>query len=191
MHATVDGRNPAPPGILSILGKTTYQELPVFFHQQYLLKMQNLRFFSGTKLSNTKRSLQTGPGFCCIHHHQQQKQQQDINTNTIKVHVPKVYLVGGWKNPSEKYARQIGSFTHVGVKIKHIWKHHLGIVPTDLMMFNTSTPETVRLSPEGKLDDMPPPNSDAGNHAGATQDSPDDTCSSMDALCHPKIYQEA
>ena len=59
------------------------------------------------------------------------------------------------------------------------------------MMFNTSTPETVRRSPEGKLDDMPPPNSDAGNHAGATQDSPDETCSFMDALCHPKIYQKA
>ena len=27
-------------------------------------------------------------------------------------------LVGGWTNPSEKYARQIGSFPRVGVKRK-------------------------------------------------------------------------
>ena len=33
----------------------------------------------------------------------------------------KLQLVGGWTNPSEKYARQIGSFPQVGVKIKHIW----------------------------------------------------------------------
>ncbi len=34
-------------------------------------------------------------------------------------------LVGGWTNPSEKYARQIGSSPQVGVKIKNPWKHHL------------------------------------------------------------------
>ena len=33
-------------------------------------------------------------------------------------------LVGGF-NPPQKYARQIGSFPQVGVKIKHIWNHHL------------------------------------------------------------------
>ena len=33
-------------------------------------------------------------------------------------------LVGGF-NPCEKYARQIGSFPQVGVKIKNIWNHHL------------------------------------------------------------------
>ena len=33
-------------------------------------------------------------------------------------------LVGGL-NPFEKYARQIGSFPHVGVKIKNVWNHHL------------------------------------------------------------------
>ncbi len=27
-------------------------------------------------------------------------------------------------NPSEKYARQIGSFPQIGMKIKHIWNHH-------------------------------------------------------------------
>ena len=32
----------------------------------------------------------------------------------------KQYLVAGWTNPSEKYARQIGSFPQVVVKIKHI-----------------------------------------------------------------------
>ena len=34
------------------------------------------------------------------------------------------HLVGGWTNPSEKYARQIGSFPQVGVKIKNVWNHH-------------------------------------------------------------------
>ena len=33
-------------------------------------------------------------------------------------------LVGGF-NPFEQYARQIGSFLQVGVKIKDIWNHHL------------------------------------------------------------------
>ena len=36
-------------------------------------------------------------------------------------------LVGGF-NPFEKYARQIGSFPQVGVKIKNIWNHHLALV---------------------------------------------------------------
>ena len=31
------------------------------------------------------------------------------------------YLVGGWTNPSEKYARQIGNLPQVGVNIKNIW----------------------------------------------------------------------
>ena len=35
------------------------------------------------------------------------------------------FLVGGWTNPSEKSARQIGSFPQVEVKIKDIWNHHL------------------------------------------------------------------
>ena len=37
------------------------------------------------------------------------------------------YIVGGF-NPFEKYARQIGSFPQVGVKIKNIWNHHRAIV---------------------------------------------------------------
>ena len=36
-------------------------------------------------------------------------------------------LVGGWTNPSEKKARQIGSFSQVRVKIKNISNHYLGI----------------------------------------------------------------
>ena len=36
------------------------------------------------------------------------------------------FLVGGWTNPFEKYARQIGSSSpRFGVKIKNIWNHHL------------------------------------------------------------------
>ena len=35
------------------------------------------------------------------------------------------YLVGGWTNPSEKYARQIGNLPQIGVKIKSIWNHHV------------------------------------------------------------------
>ena len=38
---------------------------------------------------------------------------------------PSNILVGGWTNPFEKYARQIGSSPQVGVKIKNIWNHHL------------------------------------------------------------------
>ena len=34
-------------------------------------------------------------------------------------------LVGGWTNPFEKYARQIGSSPQVIVKNKNIWNHHL------------------------------------------------------------------
>ena len=41
-------------------------------------------------------------------------------------------LVGGF-NPFEKYARQIGSFPQVGLKIKNIWNHHP-------ILFNKTTP---------------------------------------------------
>ena len=34
-------------------------------------------------------------------------------------------LVGGWINPFEKYARQIGWFLQIGVNIKNIWNHNL------------------------------------------------------------------
>ena len=34
--------------------------------------------------------------------------------------------LGGGFNPFEKYARQIGSFPQIGMKIKNIWNHHLG-----------------------------------------------------------------
>ena len=38
--------------------------------------------------------------------------------------VEHAFLVGGF-NPSEKYARQIGSFLQIGMNIKNIWNHHL------------------------------------------------------------------
>ena len=41
------------------------------------------------------------------------------------LHPKQTKLVGGWTNPFEKYARQIGSFPLVGVKMKkNIWTHH-------------------------------------------------------------------
>ena len=36
-------------------------------------------------------------------------------------------LVGGWTNPFEKYARQIGHLPQIGMKIKNIWNHHLAL----------------------------------------------------------------
>ena len=32
-------------------------------------------------------------------------------------------LGGGWTNPFETYARQIGSFPQVGLEIKDVWNH--------------------------------------------------------------------
>ena len=43
----------------------------------------------------------------------------------VKIMKPST-LVGGWTNPSEKYARQIGNLPLIGVKIKNLWNHHLG-----------------------------------------------------------------
>ena len=45
----------------------------------------------------------------------------------ITVFSERPFLAGGWTNPSEKYARQIGSFPQVGVKINNIWNHHLDL----------------------------------------------------------------
>ena len=42
----------------------------------------------------------------------------------------RIFLAGGWTNPSEKYARQIGSFPQVGMKIENIWNHHLNSNPS-------------------------------------------------------------
>ena len=47
------------------------------------------------------------------------KRQMDKHKNWIM----KPQLVGGF-NPFEKYARQIGSFPQVGVKIKNVGNHH-------------------------------------------------------------------
>ena len=38
-------------------------------------------------------------------------------------------IVGGF-NPSEKYARQIGSFPQIGMKIKNVWNHHPVLICT-------------------------------------------------------------
>jgi len=41
---TVDGRNPAPPGmykILQIMGHLSYQLVQDFFHQQYQIQLEN------------------------------------------------------------------------------------------------------------------------------------------------------
>ena len=51
------------------------------------------------------------------------------------------FLVGGF-NPSEKYARQIGSFPQVGMKIKNIWNHHLV-----LLLGSLGPPVTWRIIP--------------------------------------------
>ena len=56
----------------------------------------------------------------------------------IPVSPPNKELVGGWTNPLEKYARQIGSFPEVGMKIKNIWNHQLGTH----CLFNSSLPKT-------------------------------------------------
>ena len=49
-----------------------------------------------------------------------------------------VYLVGGF-NPSEKYARQIGSFPQVGAKIKNVWNHHPAMISNDSPSCNNKT----------------------------------------------------
>ena len=51
------------------------------------------------------------------------------------------YLVGVWTNPTEKYARQIGSFPQVGLNIKNIWNHHLDTL--QFQNFNVSESEPV------------------------------------------------
>ena len=49
-------------------------------------------------------------------------QGRDMPNKDTPVSVNHADLVGGF-NPFEKYARQIGSFPQVGVKIKNIWNH--------------------------------------------------------------------
>ena len=43
---------------------------------------------------------------------------------------PKKKLVGGWTNPFEKYARQIGSFPQVGANIKEYLKPPPSLIVT-------------------------------------------------------------
>ena len=51
----------------------------------------------------------------------------------------KGYLVGDF-NPFEKYARQIGSFLQVGVKIKNLWNHHPDMQQASLQSVELSPP---------------------------------------------------
>ena len=45
--------------------------------------------------------------------------------------LPSQIISGWWLNrPSEKYARQIGSFPQIGMKIKNIWNHQPDMGPT-------------------------------------------------------------
>ena len=54
-----------------------------------------------------------------------ESRSKDFWTNDKTHHPTKQLLVGGWTNPIEKYARQIGSFSQVGVKMKNHWNHYL------------------------------------------------------------------
>ena len=56
------------------------------------------------------------------------------------IYRPIHFLVGGWTNPSEKNARQIGSFPQVGVKIKHIWNQHPVLVDAYVVHVGKYTP---------------------------------------------------
>ena len=55
---------------------------------------------------------------------------KDVRIIAVPLH--SYYLGGGWTNPSEKYARQFGSFPQVGVKIRNIWNHHLVMIDSIL-----------------------------------------------------------
>jgi len=71
--------------------------------------------------------------------------------------IKKRYLVGGF-NQSEKYARQIGSFPQVGMKIKIFLScHHLGIISPTPPIFHSPPP--LNLSPR------PGPSHDSRNFA--------------------------
>ncbi len=52
------------------------------------------------------------------------------------------YLLGGWTNPSEKYARQNGNLPQIGMKIKNIWKYHL-----DILISGKLSPSPTSISP--------------------------------------------
>ena len=47
----------------------------------------------------------------------------DPKKSLPKSHQP-TFLVGGWTNPFEKYARQNGNLPQIGLKMKNIWNHH-------------------------------------------------------------------
>ncbi len=49
-------------------------------------------------------------------------------------------LVGGWTNPSEKYARQNGNLPQIEVNTKNIWNHHLVKFSVETLMVLGLTP---------------------------------------------------
>ena len=58
-----------------------------------------------------------------------------INPYHPNITFSKCLLVGGWTNPFEQYARQIGSFPQVRVKIKHVWNHLAFVELTNIPHF--------------------------------------------------------
>ena len=95
--------------------------------------MMCIRWFGFRNLPGYRPALQSWMCFCCC-----RKSRIDPKTCVARVatcrnvsnqHVRPTFkngssyhdLVGGWTNPFEKYARQIGSFPQVGIKIKNIW----------------------------------------------------------------------
>ena len=40
-------------------------------------------------------------------------------------------VVGGWTTPLKNISQNVIFFPRIGVKIKHVWKHHLVILPDD------------------------------------------------------------
>ena len=55
-----------------------------------------------------------------------------LNCSGYSKYMLPLLLFGGF-NPSEKYARQIGSFPQIGLKIINVWNHHPGCFATFLI----------------------------------------------------------
>ena len=69
----------------------------------------------------------------------------------------------GWWFQCEKYARQIGSFPQVGVKIKTIWNHH-PLIGTIIFRFCSLNQFSKSCSPRAQCDEC-----DSCRHAGHTR----------------------
>ena len=61
----------------------------------------------------------------------------DETPSKFKVNPPKLFLIGGWTNPSEKYQSRWESSPNFGMKIKNVWNHH--VVLAWLVCFGTNT----------------------------------------------------